>query len=105
MASPETPILPPAPDPPKPPPPITAEIAGPTAKSILGEAALRLKQAFDLIDRGTARQTAETWDEEFWAVCGYNKAAVMAAMDQLEAFSQVYHEEYEDDANILMGAS
>jgi hypothetical protein len=104
MASPEeteTPILPPPPPSPPPPPDVTPEFARPVAYGTLSQVVNTLNAAFDSIGRQDTRKVAETWTDEFWAVSGYEKAAVMAAFDQLEALERTYRSDYYDDVTVL----
>ena len=97
----EPPILPPAPDPPPPPDPITPDVAGPAAKSSLSA----VPNAFDLALGAVkgARSTINTWSDEFWAVSGYDKAAVMAALDAYDRLADQYNTDYQDEAATLRG--
>ena len=89
--------------PPPPVPPPTAEMAGPAAQASLGAVATNLNRAMAGVASG--RTVAESWSDEFWQVSGYEKAAVLAAFDQLDALVEQYNNEYKDDADVLLGQS
>lgn len=73
---------------PPPPPPLTAEVARPSAHATLSPVAAALEQAMSQVT--AARSVASTWTDEFWAVCGYDEAAVTAALAQLERLVNIY---------------
>jgi hypothetical protein len=95
---PQTEPLPP-PGPPPPPPPTTAEVAAPAAKATLSAVPAAFDLAMPLIAATLA--TAGSWTDEFWAVCGYDKAATLAALEQLTVLAGIYADEYADDADVL----
>ena len=65
-----------------PPPPVTAEFARPVALGVFGSITTQYNNLGKSIS--TAQKTALSYDDEFWAVSGYERSAVIAALDQLE---------------------
>lgn len=99
MAEPEVPILPPAPNPPPAPEPVTQATAAPAAQASMGGVAASLDRAMASVAEG--RKVAESWADEFWDVSGYNKAAVMAAFDDLDNLVSTYNSQYADSVAVL----
>ena len=89
--------------PPTPPAPAPAD---PTVASASAQATLSaLPDAYDRANGSVsgAKSIVETWTDEFWAVSGYNKAAVMAALEAYDRLVQQYNADYQDEAAILRG--
>lgn len=80
--------------------PPTAEFAKPVASSTLQSVARNLNSAMAGI--GSAKTAAGSWTDDFWAVSGYSKDAVMAALTSLEQLATTYANDYTDDTNVLM---
>lgn len=99
MASPETPVLPWTAELPPPPPPPTPEVAGPAAQASLKGVADSLTRAMSSVAEG--RKIADSWTDEFWEVSGYQKAAVMAAFNDLDNLVSAYNSEYADSVAVL----
>jgi hypothetical protein len=81
-------------------PATTAEFAQPAAASTLQAVPNNLKAAMAGIN--TAKLAAASWTDEFWAVSGYSKDAVMAALTNLEQLSATYYSDYDDEAAVLL---
>jgi hypothetical protein len=69
-------------------PPITAEVARPAAEATLLPVAQGLDTAMAAV--ATAQEVADSWTDEFWAVCGYDKPAVTEALSQLSKLAGIY---------------
>ena len=79
---------PPAPVEPVPPPPMTPGFARPTAQAALWPAGSRWAEAVAAV--ASAKTAAESWTDEFWAACGYDKTAVLDALTELEKLTRIY---------------
>jgi ribosomal protein S12 methylthiotransferase accessory factor YcaO len=89
-------------------PPITAEVARPSAEATLRPVAQRMDAAMAAV--ATAQEVADSWTEEFWAVCGYDKSAVTEALTQLSKLAGIYEgsvglaakHDFSADADVLV---
>lgn len=89
-------------------PPITAEVARPAAESTLSAVAEWMSVAMDTVL--SAQSVALSWPDDFWAVCGYDRAAVTDALDQLVKLVNIYEgaaglsgmHDFSADANVLV---
>lgn len=94
------PIAPPTPPAPPETPLVTPEVARPVAQTALAPVANALNQAMAAV--GNAVTVAESWVDDFWEACGYDKTAVLDALTQLEALVATYEADYADDAQVLL---
>lgn len=74
--------------PPVEPPPITPEVARPSAQATLAQVDAGLTQAMAAVEN--ARDVAESWTDDFWAVCGYDREATLTALAELEKLTRIY---------------
>jgi hypothetical protein len=69
-------------------PPVTAEVARPSAQASLAPVEAALTQAMASVEN--AKDVAESWTDDFWAVCGYDKATTLEALTELEKLTRIY---------------
>jgi len=87
---------------------MTAEIARPSAEATLRPVAEGMDAAMAAV--GDAQEVADSWTEEFWAVCGYDKPAVTEALSQLSKLAGIYEgsvglaakHDFSADADVLV---